>query len=184
MNMKRPDRQQVMIITVAVIMAAGFAVGRYMPLAKRKAEVRQAKADAMMRVDSLTTKSSQLSGMREKVLALADDLAKYDMQVPEGRNFAGLWQQIADVMNAHGLTDQLIQPADEIRGESINCIPLSLQCSGDLSEIYEMFNSLGELDRLIRIEHVQLLNDNDYSGNVKMQAKANVYYRPIRTESI
>ena len=184
MNMNRPDKQQIMIITVAIIIAAGFGVVRYMPLAKRKAEVRQAKTEAIMRADSLTTKTSQLSAMRQKALALDDDFEKYDMQVPEGRNFAGLWQQIADVMNAHGLTEQLIQPAEEIRGESINCIPLSIQCSGNLNEIYELFNSLGELDRLIRIEQIQLLNDKDFSGNVKMQAKANVYYRPIRTESI
>ncbi len=182
--MNRPDNQQVMIITVAVIITVGFTLLRYVPLANRKTDVRQARSEAMMRADSLTTKTSQLSAMRQKAVALAGDLEKYDMQVPEGRNFAGLWQQIADVMNAHGLTDQLIQPADEIRGESINCIPISIQCTGNLNHVYELFNSLGELDRLIRIEHIQLLNNKDFNGIVKMQAKANVYYKPIRTESI
>ena len=182
--MNRPDKQQVIIITVAVIIAAGFTVLRYVPLAKHRAAVRQEKTEVLNLADSLKIKSAQLPAMRQKALDIADDLEKYDTQIPEGRNFAALWQQIADVMNAHGLSDQLVQPSDEIRGDSINCIPLSIQCSGELNQVYELFNSLQELDRLIRIEHVQLLNDKDFDGIVKMQAKANVYYRPIRNESI
>ncbi|HEG44528.1 MAG TPA: hypothetical protein ENH94_10820 [Phycisphaerales bacterium] len=184
MNMNRPDKQQVIIITVAVIIVAGFTVLRYVPLAKHRAAVRQEKTEVLNRAESLKIKSAQLPAMRQKVLTLAGDLEKYDMQIPEGRNFAALWQQIANVMNAHGLSDQLVQPSDEIRGDSINCIPLSIQCSGKLDQIYELFNSLQKMDRLIRIEHIQLLNDKGFDGTVRMQAKANVYYRPIRTESI
>jgi hypothetical protein len=34
------------------------------------------------------------------------------------------------------------------------------------------------LDRLVRIEHVELVNDSDFTGEVSLQTKVVIYYRP------
>ena len=38
-------------------------------------------------------------------------------------------------------------------------------------------------DRLVRIEAVKLKNDADYSGLLKLNAKASVYYQPDETDN-
>ncbi len=85
--------------------------------------------------------------------------------------------RIADLMRENGLEDQFVEPGKEIKTESVNCIPVNMRCKGELSELFRFFESLQNLDRLVRIEEVRLLNDRDFAGQISMQTKAVVYYR-------
>ena len=81
-------------------------------------------------------------------------------------------------MNKHKLTEQMVQPNMEIQvNESFNCIPVKMQCKGTLLNMYEFLNSLQNLDRLMRIEQLQLKNDQELSGTISMIAVGNIYYR-------
>ena len=108
---------------------------------------------------------------------MAQSLANYDKRIPENREFALLWRQIADVMNEHDLKDQLVQPAVEIPGAELNCIPITIRCSGRMEQIFEFLKSMEKFERVIRIEHFKLENDVDLRGWLRMNAEANVYYR-------
>jgi Tfp pilus assembly protein PilO len=174
--MKHLEKQQIIIIAAALVLTTSFTLLRFMPMAKRKAKLAEAKETTIIESESLKVKSASLESMRKELARLQSDLVNYDRQIPTGRNFAELWKQVAGVMKDHGLSEQLVKPETEIHGEIISCIPISLQCSGSLDQIFKLFDSLAQLDRLIRVEDVQLLNDSDYTGNVRMQAKANVYY--------
>jgi len=52
-----------------------------------------------------------------------------------------------------------------------------MQCKGGVEQIFEFFKSLQNLDRLVRIEQIKLVNDQDFTGQASMQTKAVVYYR-------
>ena len=92
-------------------------------------------------------------------------------------NLGAFQQQISDLMKKHGLTEQLIEPGEELEADEVTCKPVSIQCKGRLEQVYNFFDSLESLDRLVRIERVQLTNDNEYSGQVSMQAKTVIFYR-------
>ena len=85
-------------------------------------------------------------------------------------------QRIANLMNEHNLQGQLIQPGKEIKAGELNCIPVNMQCKGRLSQIFEFYRRVQGLDRLVRIEHVKLVNDGDFGGEVNMQINAVIYY--------
>ena len=53
---------------------------------------------------------------------------------------------------------------------------MTIRCQGKLEQIFEFSKSLQALDRLIRIEQIELKNDNNYSGHVDMTTKAVIYY--------
>ena len=93
-----------------------------------------------------------------------------------GAQFAELWQQIADVMNRLNLTDQIVQPGKENIGRTINSIPITIQCAGRSSSC-SSFSALRRFDRAVRIEKCQLLNDNDFSGQLKLNAVATIFYQ-------
>ncbi len=112
----------------------------------------------------------------------ADDLrvklADYDRKIPPDRQFADLWQRMAEIMNRHNLQDQNVQPGAETTCKIVGCIPIAIQCSGTLDQIFEFLKSLADFQRLIRIDELQLQNDADYSGRIKLNAAAKVYYQP------
>jgi Tfp pilus assembly protein PilO len=80
-------------------------------------------------------------------------------------------------MNEHNLQGQMIQPGKEIKAGELNCIPVNMQCRGRLSQIFEFYRRVQGLDRLVRIEHVKLVNDGGFGGEVTMQTDAVIYYR-------
>ncbi len=175
--MKFLQRQQIIIIVLAGSIITGLATFLYYPFAKQTKVVEQADAAQSSAAAKADTRKRQLPILREKAEALQRNLGNYDEKLPRSREFALLWRQIADVMNKHNLKDQLVQPGSEIQGPQLNCIPISIRCSGRGEQIFEFLKSIEKLERVIRIEHFRLENDRDFTGWLRMDAEANVYYR-------
>jgi hypothetical protein len=51
-----------------------------------------------------------------------------------------------------------------------------MQCKGRLEQIFNFFRSLQKMDRAIRVEKVELINDQEFNGDVTMNTDASVYY--------
>ncbi|RKY10369.1 MAG: hypothetical protein DRP65_06745 [Planctomycetota bacterium] len=175
--MKLLQRQQVIIIVLAGALIIGFAMFLYYPLSRQTKAVQQADAAQSTAAAKADARKRQLPVLRRQTEDMEQLLQNFDKRLPTSREFATLWQQIADVMNAYNLKDQLVQPGNEIRGSRINCIPISIRCTGRLEQIFEFLESLEKLERLIRIENFKLENDKNFTGWLKMNAEANVYYR-------
>ena len=175
--MKLIEKQQVIILALALIIFAGFGMFRYYPLAKRRSAAQKSNMEHLVKIAETKAYGQQLPIIRQKIDELRIVAGDFDKKIPKDRNFADLWDQIAKVMNRHNLKEQLVQPGNEIKGDELNCIPISIQCTGSLSQIFEFFKSLQKFDRLIRVESVTLTNDSDFTGRIKMNADANVYYQ-------
>ncbi len=171
------ERQQIAICVVAAVMIGGFFLFRYLPLRKRVKSVRQAHAAQMLAISKASAQSQQIPTIREQLLQLQTAVENYEQQIPAERELGVFLRRIANLMNEHNLREQLVQPGKEIKAGQLNCIPVNMQCKGRLSQIFEFYRCMQGLDRLIRIEHIKLVNDAGFSGEVSMQTKAIIYYR-------
>jgi len=68
-------------------------------------------------------------------------------------------------------------PGREIEADKLNCIPVSMQCKGELAQIFRFYRQLQDMDRMVRIEKVMLTNDSSYNGRASMTTEVVVYYR-------
>ena len=174
--MKNIDKQQIIIIVVAVISIGGFGVLRYLPLASKTREIKAARTEFLNGDEQVKKQARQLPVLNAKIDKLKEKIGDYDKKIPHGRRFASLYDEIAAVMNKHNLTEQLIQPGVEISGPEISTIPIVLNCSGSLNDIFEFFRSIELFDRLIRIENLEMKSESD-QDIVSVKADALVYYR-------
>jgi Tfp pilus assembly protein PilO len=170
-------KQQVAIFILAAMLVADFAMFGYLPLQKRMKAVKQRHQMQTLAIAQASAASEQLPVAKEKLDQLKAAVANYEQQVPAQRDLGAFLHRIADLMNEHNLGGQLVQPGEEISAAYLQCIPVSVQCTGRLAQIFEFFESLQNLDRLVRIERVALTNDQDFSGEVSMQTKAVIYYK-------
>ncbi len=182
--MKYPEKRQVQIIGIAAAIIVGFGVLRFYPLARRMTDIRQVRAAQDIEVGQVRDYSTGIPVLRRQVGELRVSLADYARRIPPGRQFADLWHRIADVMNRHNLQDQIVQPGSETTGPTVGCIPITIQCSGTLDQVFEFLKSLAEFERVIRIDKLQLVNDTEFSGRVKLSADAKVYYQAAVEPSI
>ena len=154
-----------------------FVLFWYLPLRKQARAVEQAKIVQTLALARSTTDSARLPLLKEQLQQLRSELGDYEAHIPEQRNVGPFLSGIADLMNEHNLREQVVTPGPEVEAEGFNCIPVSMHCRGQLSQLYQFYRRLQSLERLIRIEQVKLTNDSSYGGEVSMETKAVIYYR-------
>jgi Tfp pilus assembly protein PilO len=171
------ERQQVTICVVAGVVVCVFMLFVYLPLYKQMKAIRQTKAAQSIAIAKGADDSQQLPLMKEQLLELRDRLKSYEANIPEQNTFGGFLGKITDLMNENSLKEQEITPGDVIKADQFNCIPVGMNCKGNLGQIFNFYRQLQALDRLVRIEQVKLSNDSNYKGHVSMETKAVIYYR-------
>lgn len=177
LEMKQLEKKQVQIIVIATVIILGFGVLWFYPLARGMTDIRQFRSAQDLAVAQLRGYNMAIPLLRKQADELRVSLEGYSRSIPPNRQFADLWHQMADVMNRHNLQEQIVQPGGETTGPTVGCIPITIQCSGTLKQIFGFLKSLADFERVIRIEKLQLLNDADFSGRIKLGADARVYYQ-------
>ncbi|MEN6309053.1 MAG: type 4a pilus biogenesis protein PilO [Anaerohalosphaeraceae bacterium] len=171
------EKKQFWILVMGGLACAGVAVFGYIPIAWQKHVIKQTLRRQAVTMEQVQQCSTHIQTLAQKV-SQAEPLARqFDQSVPENRQFAALWQQIAELMTRHNLRDQQVKPGNETRTGVIRSVDLEIQCNGSLRDIFEFVHSLEKLDRLVRIEQMDLTNDKDYSGQLTLSARAQVFYR-------
>jgi len=172
------ERKQIVICVAACALAAAFMLFRYLPLRQRLKAVERIKAAQTLAIGRASMEREQMPVLREQLLTLQQVVGNYQARIPTDTDLGVFLQQIADLISRHNLREQVIVPHKEMAMKNLNCIPVDMQCKGKLAQVFEFYKRMQKLDRLVRIEQVKLLNDRDFSGEVSMQSKVVIYYRP------
>jgi len=178
------QKQQLTIVIIAVVVMVWFVLVAYLPLRQGKMQTEEAALEHsthQMRTDS---ELKQLPQLKTQLKQIERAVANYEAQVPSTTQLGTFLQQMAEVMNTYNLKGHLIEPGDEVTTKKLNSIPVNIKCTGNLRQIFEFFKSLEKFDRAIRIEKVQLRNDKDFTGEVKMHTKLYVYCTPENERAI
>ena len=172
------ERKQIAICVAAGAIVAAFVLFCYRPLRQRIKAVEQTKAAQTLAITKASMERVQMPVIKEQLRTLQRTVGNYKANIPAQNDFGVFLQQIADLMSKHNLKEQVIAPRKEIVVKGLSCIPVDVQCKGKLAQVFEFYKRIRKLDRLIRIERVELANDRDFSGDVSMQTKVVIYYRP------
>ena len=121
--------------------------------------------------------SEQLPLFIEQLQKLRSKLEKYEENIPKQRDHGLFMQRIFELMKQNNLREQVIEPRQEIEAEGLICIPINMECKGELTQIYNFYRRLQEQDRLIRIRQIKFENSNDFNGEISMEAEVVIYYR-------
>jgi Tfp pilus assembly protein PilO len=177
MEIKTPEKKQLIILAVGIALIIGVGCFRCKPLLARAKHLKMTRSNQMIENTNIRKQMLELPIVGEKMKKLRSEIGEYYDKIPRNRDFAALWEQIADMMKSLNLKDQLIQPDQEVLGSEINSISVTIKCSGSFSQLYEFFKLLEDFDRVVRIEQLKLTGSQNDSGLVKMDAKAKIYYQ-------
>ncbi len=171
------ERKQIIILIVAAAGFGAFVLFRYIPVRKQLNEVNVIRQEQNQVIAKGLSDKEQLILFEEELQKLRDKLENYEKNVPTQKDLGSFLKEIAALMENNNLKDQAIQPLEEVKADTLTCIPVNMEGRGSLSEIYEFYKNLQELDRKIRIKQVKLENSNDFDGDIKMKTEIVIYYR-------
>jgi len=168
-------KKQVLIFIAAALVVIGFVVLRYLPLGKMRTSLsnQQVALEALMKRSQ--TKEAELPKLRAQLGELNEKLADFDSRIPGDTQLGQFLGRIAALMDEHQLTEQQIAPGQQIESKELICIPVTMKCAGRLEQIRDFCQALQGLDRAVRIETFHLVNDPQYSGQIKMETEAVIY---------
>lgn len=161
----------------------GFGLFQYYPHVRTAHTIRKTIEQQQVISDETDLLIQQMSQLRGQVESLKPLKTEFEEKLPRTRQVAALWQQITDVMNQHRLTNQVVQRESESEDGRFGTVRIHLECGGSFRQMFEFFRSMQTLDRFIRIEKFTLTNENNYSGQVKLDATARVYYQVASNDS-
>ena len=175
--MEKLDKRQLIIITIGLVVVVALGYFRCKPVIATAQELRRVKADQKLENVDIRTRMQGIALLSAKKEKLEAEVGDYYSKIPQNREFADLWDNIAEVMKSHELKDQLIQPNEEVIGEELNSITITIRCSGSFEQLFNFMSDLQKFERVIRIEEYKLTNNLTNPGLVSMDAKAKIYYQ-------
>ena len=176
-------RQQIVTCIVAVVLVTAFVVFRYLPLRQRVKVAEQKLAAQKLAIAKGLAEAQRVPESKEQLAELRKTIGNYEQRIPDNRALGEFLHGMANLMNEYNLTEQLIEPGAETEAGQLNGIPVKMKCKGRLKQIFGFYERLKGLDRLVRIEQIELANDRDLSGEVAMETNAVIYYRPEKAKS-
>jgi Tfp pilus assembly protein PilO len=178
----RFEKQQLGILIAIIVLITIFGVVQYGPLRSQAHAMEHVKAVQLSANTKTETQIKSLPALRTQLTQMQAKVGNYDVKIPDDRMLGTFLQEIADVMNRHNLGEQIVQPDSETQVGSIVCIPVRVQFKGTMRQIFGFFRSLQTVERLIRIQQVQMKNENDMSGLVTVAAIGTIYYTTSRPQ--
>jgi Tfp pilus assembly protein PilO len=176
-DMKSSGKKQIIILGAVVLAGVFLVILGYVPIVWQKYVIRRALQRQSLSVEQVRTSIEQAAILEKQIADLKVRVQRFEQCVPQDAQFSSLWKQIADLITDHDLQNQQVRPGAEIRYDDFNVVTLDIQCSGTLPKIFDFVRSLEQMDRMICIEHMELTNDKNLSGQLTLSAKAEAYYR-------
>ena len=149
----------------------------YVPIAWQKYVIRKALARQSLPIEQVHESIEQAAILEKQIEQLKGRVQEFEKYVPQDPQFASLWRQIADLIAEHDLENQQVRPGNEVQYDDFNVVSLDIQCTGSLPKIFAFVRSLEQMDRLIRIDSMELTNDKELTGQLTFSAKAEAFYR-------
>ena len=175
-------KQQMWVYLIGALFVLDFIFYGYLPSQRRLRSLKHATAKQVHLIRTATAQSKELPGLKLRLKNVEEIAGNYEVYLPAERALGVFLQEIARIMDKHNLVDQVVVPQSEIGCGPVKCIPVHMNCKGNLKEIYGFFDDFQAMDRLVRIEKTVLKNDSEYTGQVSMHTEAVIFYRPSKQQ--
>jgi Tfp pilus assembly protein PilO len=171
------DRKQFVMSIAVIALAIAFVLFQFMPLNKKAKTLKAANINLITENTAVLAKQKALPRLYEEIKQVEEQIGNFDEKIPVGRSHGSFLQKLTLIMEQQGLEELMVQPGIEVKIENQFCIPVKVNCKGELIQIFNFFKALEKFERIIQIEEVSLAGDDKFDGSVKMQAMVNIFYR-------
>lgn len=171
-------RTQSVVYIMACILVADFILFGYLPSRRRLAALEDSRNKQDNAVNQVVDESSELADLRANIEHYQEDLKSYPAQIPAHRSLGEFIHTLSKLMQQHALQDRYIEPAIDVHGDHLPCIPVTLRCRGSFSQLHAFYQDLQKLPRLIRFDEVLFERNANQDGQVHMHASIAVFYQP------
>lgn len=168
--------RQKFVYIVAAVLILDFALFGYAPSVERLKNLKSAQASHQKIMSNSLRQRKDLATLKDLVQAQTGDLKQWEIRIPKERNMGQTLKKISQLMSQYELDDQRITPGNEYLVDGLGVIPVTIQCLGDLEQLFGFYRDLQNNKRLIRIQELQLRQSDNASDDIEMETELLLFY--------
>ena len=160
-----------LFLVVMLAIGAGFYLVVYSDVVDQLESARQSEA----KLHDDLSKAREIEALYQRDLAelsekqqKARDLNK---TLPESAESPAFLSAIQSVANASGIQLSSWEPMDDVQQQFFTKVPMKLRISGRFHQIAKFFHGVGQLDRIINVEDIQIKKPKMEGDEVQVEVE-------------
>jgi Tfp pilus assembly protein PilO len=170
-------KQQLWVCVIAGLFLGDFILCGYMPSRERLTSLREARAQQQRTIEMAAAQNVELAGLKTRLHSTEKLVERFDAYMPPDEALGEFLRQITTIMESNRLSDPVVIPGKKAEVGELGCIPVLMTCKGALTDLFELFNRLQTMGRLVRIEKVTMENDAGFGGQLAIRIQAAIFYQ-------
>ncbi len=170
------DKKQILLIFVILVMIGIFFFMQYVPTMEALQQAKNQQTQKEIQQAHAQSQLQNLPELRNQLNQLKDEVGNIDTRIPDRPQLGDFLQNVSSIMDKYSLSQQMVKPSQEQKIGDFASIPVDIQCSGNLNQIFDFFRDIEQNQRLFRLEQVRFEN-KDFSGNIRIFAKGSIFYK-------
>ena len=159
----------------ALVLLAFYVLG-YVPTTRRL-EALQLQIQAKQReVQGNMDRSRTLPNLAKEVQSLEDRVRMYARQFPRNPDLGNFIHDLTGISQRLSLGEWKLAPKTPKRGESYFELPIMMQFEGEFINAKNFLHEVENMQRLTRVQKLQLKAKDLKSGVVQVEVETNIYF--------
>lgn len=159
----------------ALVLLAFYVLG-YVPTTRRLEALRLQIQAKQREVQGNMDRSRTLPNLAKEVQRLEESVRIYARQFPRNPELGHFIRDLTEISQRLSLGEWKLAPKTPKRGESYFELPIMMQFEGDFTNAKTFLRQVENMQRLTRVQKLQLKAKDLKSGVVQVEVETNIYF--------
>jgi Tfp pilus assembly protein PilO len=177
--MKEITRENWIALGAGVAIVVGFVALVFVPQQGRLQSLRSDITAQKQRLETASQEVAVVPTLMEEIEAMQARYNDFDRQLPRKQDLGEFLGTISETVAQKGLTGQLTEPGNPVRGDLFHTLPINMRFRGDYLSTGSFLKDLQSMERLTRIQRLQIARDvrtEDPNGPLDIEMQINIYF--------
>ena len=171
-------RAQVGITCAMILAGVAFAVGWYQPATRQLERLNGRIAQQRQELEATGREADAVPELEDQVNKYKSRLSQNDKKIPKQLEFDSFIRDINNIYQQTGVKKIDWAPSGVQKIDPVFATPVSMKFEGDFMNVYQFLKEIEEMDRLTRVQSLEIHCQDSQFGRVDVKMVMNIYYAP------
>ncbi len=164
----KPVRLAVVSGVLVAVAAAYYFLG-YAPKAQQVTQMKASAQQLQRKLNNVRAVATNLAAFEQEVADLERDLNKALKQLPDGKQFEDLLQDISTAGKQVGVQIKSIERGREVPHDFYAEVPFSLELEGSYHDLARFFEKVGRLARIVNVGALEITTASESRSGTRLR---------------
>lgn len=187
----------IIVVSIVLVAALGFGFGLVLPGFK-DLKAQQNEIDRELDIVQREQQNvGNISDLYASIVSLDEKQSQFKERLPNDRRFSEFLNTVSECLKKNDIVEPRVQPKDEIKldptklppslqlARETAILPVSVEFESSFAGVFGFLNDIESLRRIAHIESIDLANDENRPGRIKVTMQLHTYHRqttPVLTQ--